>query len=115
MLSGAGQALNYAFVGVFFVWLWFPVLRAFYSGMGMANGRRHVDGHPDFLQRLARSWATGVQRQKRRQKRRLHQLPCHNRGAVATPHHGSAGPSLSTARRTAFTSPASLLWEAGSG
>jgi len=35
VLSAAGQALNYAFVGVFFVWLWFPVLKALFSGMGM--------------------------------------------------------------------------------
>ena len=33
--AGAAQALNYAFVGVFFVWLWLPMLKSIYSGMGM--------------------------------------------------------------------------------
>jgi Metal binding domain of Ada len=36
-LSGAGQALNYAFIGVFFVWIWLPVLRAFFSGIGLQS------------------------------------------------------------------------------
>jgi hypothetical protein len=34
MREVAGHSLSYAFMGVFFIWLWFPALRALFQGLG---------------------------------------------------------------------------------